>query len=332
MNNTELLLQAMGGVRPEFVAEAACYKKRSRAGWAAAAACLLLAAALFSGHILLHHGSDLPASVSSSTIGSATAEVDYGFLMEGRLYLPITFDERKEFGLVPEDAVGLTPDLNRSPTEADVGELMGYAEESENPDLVGAAVYHWAKAADNDRICVVETAPGQYAYFVFAYRTDTGAPGDTSSEIFAAYGITPDSVKEIAVTTGDDRPVATLQDRADIETVLSAFSGLEDMGLQAYAQRCADLYAETYGAGEVYPNPGENTMYYDGLDRGDWTVYDRAHALWNEGQRQLLLRLANGDRLFLIYTPAVKSLSALECTFPLSDEILSSLNPLFGVE
>ncbi|MBU5626004.1 hypothetical protein KQI82_03495 [Oscillibacter sp. MSJ-2] len=325
MDRTDLA-EAMGFLSSAHIAEAASYEKKPRAfRMAALAACLLLLAAAVFG------GGKLPfQTAASSSAGSATAEAVYGFVLNDRLYLPITFEQRKEFGLVPEDAVGLAEEHRFPPTEADLGQRIGYAGQSDDPALVGAAVYRWASLPDNDRICVAEIAQGRYGYFVFAWRTDVSESGASSTEIFDAYGISPDSVQSIEVTTGGDLPVIVLSIKEDISFLLDLFSGREDMGAEAHEQRFADLWYETYGTREVYLNG--DSMHYDGLDKNDWTIYDRAHKLWNGHQRQLLLHLKNGDQLYLLYNPAVRSLSIHNSFFDLSLEECAELNSLLAVE
>ncbi|QNL44429.1 hypothetical protein H8790_13490 [Oscillibacter hominis] len=326
MDKTDLA-EAMGFLSPAHIAEAASYEKKPRAfPMAALAACLLLLAAAAFGGTLPSQTAVQPPSSS----GSETAEAAYGFILNDRFYLPITFDQRKEFGLVPEDAAGLAEEYRFPPTEADLGRRIGYAEQSDDPALVGAAVYRWAALPDNGRICVVEISQGRYDYFVFAWRTDVSEPGAASTEIFDAYGIRSDSVQSIDVTTGDDRPVTVLSGEEDISRLLNLFSGREDMGAKAHEQRFSDLWYETYGTREVYLD-GES-MHYDGLDKDDWTIYDRAHKLWNGHQRQLLLHLKNGDQLCLLYNPAVRSLSIHNSFFALSTEECAELNGLLAVD
>ena len=75
----------------------------------------------------------------------------------------------------------------------------------------------------------------------------------------------------------------------------------------------------------------EGHMHYEGLDKNDWTVYDRAHTLWNSDQRQILLHLTSGRRLWLLYNPSVKSLMIHNSYFALSDSACETLSALFQV-
>lgn len=316
--NTERLAEAMNEVRPDYIAQAAVYEKKRRSiPWGAIAACLCLAAILG----LASRYDSLPAGSSAASSGTSHSEtaVAYGFLLDGWLYDPITYDERVEFGLVP----------NTAPTGDDLGQLIGYAQQSDDPTLTGAAVYRWARQPDNERICVVEGSQGNYAYFVAQWRTDV-ADGADMDAILAAYDISVETVSSAEITDRSDRPVTELTVRSDIETLLSLLPGLTDMGAAAHEARFAALWQETYHTDQVWLDE-EGHMHYEGLDKNDWTVYDRAHTLWNSDQRQILLHLTDGRRLWLLYNPAVKSLMIHNSYFALSGSACETLSALLQV-
>lgn len=64
---------------------------------------------------------------------------------ERAVYFPISFDERRTYGLVDVDAIGLTKENTYKITEHDLGELMGIVNACGDEALVGCKVYHFAK-------------------------------------------------------------------------------------------------------------------------------------------------------------------------------------------
>ena len=92
-------------------------------------------------------------------------DVAYGIMVNDSIYYPISFEERKSFNLVPEDAIGLTPENTYEITEEDLGEMMGTVDSCDKEELIGATIYHFAKYPDDDNICILEY-DGTYAFYV----------------------------------------------------------------------------------------------------------------------------------------------------------------------
>ena len=88
-----------------------------------------------------------------------------GFQMNDAIYRPITFEQRKEFHLVPTEDIGLSEENEYIITKEDLGEQMGVVEECPNKALIGLPVYHFALWAEDERICIVD-ANGMYAFYV----------------------------------------------------------------------------------------------------------------------------------------------------------------------
>ena len=97
-----------------------------------------------------------------------TESAAYGFYLNGNhtvLYFPISFEERRQYELVPDDAVGLSKNNIYKITEADLGDLMGIVTDCGYEALNGCNVYHFAKYPAKDSICIVDT-PSGYAIYV----------------------------------------------------------------------------------------------------------------------------------------------------------------------
>lgn len=159
--NTRQFFEAMNEVSDKYYEEAANYhsKKHKWIKWSAMAACLcIVAAGAFA--IPQFIGNDTP------TVPPAIEQA-YGFTMEESdvLYLPISFSQRKKFGLVDKNAAGLTEENEYRATDNDLGDVMGIVGSSQDKSLVGKTVYHFVRFPANDSICIVE-AGGVYEFYV----------------------------------------------------------------------------------------------------------------------------------------------------------------------
>lgn len=139
-------------------------KKKSRpvcVKWSAMAACLcLIAAGVFT----------LPRFIGNNpptTLPVVEEEIAYGFTMEGSdvLYFPISFSQRKTFGIINENAAGLTDENTYKITADDLGDIMGIVGDSREESIIGETVYHFTKFPTDDSICIVEVK-GTYEFYV----------------------------------------------------------------------------------------------------------------------------------------------------------------------
>ena len=87
--------------------------------------------------------------------------------MEGSdvLYLPISFSQRKTFGLIDENAAGLTDENTYQITDDDLGGVMGIVGDSQDEGIIGETVYHFIKFPSDDAICIVKVN-GIYQFYV----------------------------------------------------------------------------------------------------------------------------------------------------------------------
>ncbi len=158
--------------------------QRIRLKWGVLAACLCLSvtgALTFSRLLATNH----PA-VSQN---AGALETAYSFTLKGKgtVYAPISFEERKMFGLVDPYATGLTDENTDRITIDDLGKIMGVVGSCENEKLVGASVYYFAKYPENDSICIVDSN-GTYHFYVKANFSDA-VEDDGETESPADVGI-----------------------------------------------------------------------------------------------------------------------------------------------
>ena len=337
--------------------------------WAALAACVCLVAAGIlalwqSGWLTRGENADAvetapgPA-VETTQAGEDTVGVDYdteesiAYLLhlEGRedlLYGPISFDERQQYGLVPEDAVGLTPENTYEITEADLGGPMGTTVCPQNPDLDGLPVYHFAQYPDYDAICIVETARG-YEFYTCSWLQVTAAEGDAFSVIAEAYGL-PESLERAEILAADFTYLRDLDRGAAAET-LALLSETVNDGQEANERRFAQAWYNAYGNEDVYysetkgycvfrAQPQEETPVVTTDEAGNTTVsvnsadtslYEQAQALWTKGERILRLTTDRGFQLDLDYFPSIATVATHNGYFHLSQEAAETLNGLLGI-
>lgn len=159
---SEKLYEVLGYINEKHINEARTYHKAKKPDWVkwgAMAACLCLIAA---GAFTLSHfiGNDTPDT-------APVVENAYGFTMEGSdvLYLPISFSQRKTFGLIDENATGLTDENTYQITDDDLDGVMGIVGESQDESLIGETVYHFIKFPSDDAICIIKVN-GIYQFYV----------------------------------------------------------------------------------------------------------------------------------------------------------------------
>ena len=169
--NAKKFSDAMSELDDKYIDEAINYKKEvkksrkktnkhSMIKWGVMAACLCL---IVAGAFTLPHfiGNDTPSTPPVSE------ENAYGFTMEGSdvLYLPISFSQRKTFGLIDENATGLTDENTYQITDDDLGDIMGIVGDSQDESIIGETVYHFIKFPSDDAICIVKVN-GIYQFYV----------------------------------------------------------------------------------------------------------------------------------------------------------------------
>ena len=166
--NTKKFSDAMSEINNKYIEEALNYKsiavkkkkKQNWPKWGAMAACLCLAVV---GAFALTRfiGNDTPE------IPVITEESAYGFTMEESdvLYLPISFFQRKAFGIIDENATGLTAENTYKITADDLGDIMGTVGDSQDESIIGETVYHFINFPEDDAICIVKVN-GTYRFYV----------------------------------------------------------------------------------------------------------------------------------------------------------------------
>lgn len=210
----EILLDAIGKIDEElvFAAEKSKKKKFPFIKWAAAAA--IFAVIIFGAEVKpleYEVQSEIPAKIE-------------GF--ENVIYGTILFEERKEFGIIGEDEIGLTEENRYEITEDDIGEFMGTVVEGEE-DIIGSGVYHFAKYPDSDRICIIETPEGFKFYTGSIFKqleTD-----DSSDLIFEIFGF-PESLEKMEVQYSLEHTAFEITDEEEIKQIFEILSGKKNIG------------------------------------------------------------------------------------------------------
>lgn len=166
--NAKKFSDAMSELDSKYIDEALTYKKKVRQkekksswikwGSMAACLCLIVASAVTLSHFIGDHAPVTPP---------ISQEIAYGFTMKGSdvLYLPISFSQRKTFGLIDENETGLTDENTYQITSDDLGDVMGIVGDSQDESIIGKTVYHFIKFPADDSICIVEVR-GTYEFYV----------------------------------------------------------------------------------------------------------------------------------------------------------------------
>ena len=317
----EDILRAIGDADDahiEDTAKAISKKRRSRLPYfAAAAACLCLIAV----------GVTALGRDSTATTGTDIAVEDAAYSVtlssSPAAYFPIGFEERKTYGLVDENAVGLTAENTYQITEADLGEPMGTVTECMDENLVGSPVYHFASFPELDSICIVETKSGYEFYTsdgpILIFITE-----GKSSAMLQAY-VLPQQAEKVTVQDGSWEELLTITDKNTIAALCAILADKEDMGLAAHEQRYADLWKETMGNEDVYYKEGFGMAYTNGRTPDDTSP------IWHKDQRIVTIYAENGFSLEFIYNPAIATFCWGDEYFPLTQEEVTAINEIIGI-
>ena len=202
--NAKKFSDAMSELDTKYVDEALNYKKKEKKPgwikWGAIAACLCL---IVAGAFTLPHfiGNDIPSTPP------VVEENAYGFTMEGSdvLYLPISFSQRKTFGLIDENATGLTDENTYQITDDDLGDIMGIVGDSQDESIIGETVYHFIKFPSDDAICIVKVN-GIYQFYV--KEGVAGIEGTNNPDINIDAPVDEDTYHEAGSDTSTNNPAS----------------------------------------------------------------------------------------------------------------------------
>ena len=343
---SERILDAVGGINEEAVRDAKAYKKAKPKGWVkwgAMAACLCL---VIAG--IAVHQTGLFRDPQDSTID----HVAYGFCLvdnPNAMYYPISFEERREYGLIPEDAVGLSKENTYQITEDDLGETMGTVTSCGDESMIGCEVYHFAQYPDKDSICIVDT-PAGYKFFVCTWLNVQDDDIDNSDNVLATYGL-PESFEKMEILSKDFTYLFTVEDASVTEAIFEILSGKSNIGLKANERRFAQAWYDVYGNDDVYYSEEaghcvyrstlsdeETTTYTD--DEGntvvqnstqDTSIYDKAHELWTVGERVIEITTTKGYQLTIDYFPSIRVFICANGYYELSAADAETLNQLLQI-
>ncbi len=348
MNGNEFL-EKLELINPEFIEAADIKPKRkkyTKIKWTviAASLCLIImAGVLATDYFNLFNPK---ANKHKVTVQHATADV---FNLNGNddiVYFPISFDGRVRYGLVPEDAKGLTEENKYKITEADLGELMGTVTSCGDKTLVGRNVYHYSKFPNYDSICIVDTNNG-YEFYTGNYFSDIdGLNSDYHTSRFNL----PETLEKMEVFSDDSELLFSIEDKDTITAIFNLISGKEDIGAAAKSRRYAEAWYNEYGNDDVYYSEEEGDIVYrykiikDGytstLEDGTEITFepqfedasDEAHELWNRNRREIVLTTNKGFSLSISYSPIINTFSLANNDYSLTEAEVQELNLLLQIE
>ncbi len=345
-------LEKLEFINPEFIETADIKPKVKNYGfikWIALAAsiCLVLTAGIFAAkHFnLFQDNSDTGHIV---VVQNSAA----GFYMNENkkvLYFPISFDGRVRYGLVPEDAEGLTEENTYKITDADVGEFMGTITSCGDEELVGRSVYHFTKFSDYDSICIVDTNNGYKFYTGTYFVTDRS---NVRSDICLAEFDLPNSLEKIEIINEDGKVLFEINDETDISTLFNIILNKYDIGSNEMNRRRADAWYKEYGNNDLYYDESTGKIVYqheneiikegytsviDGVEIvfepqfGDTATRDKAIELWNRDCVNISLISNNGFGVTIEYSPITSTFSISGNDYSLTEAEIQELNALLQI-
>ena len=341
------MLDVIENLNPAYIEAAAEKPKAKKAGWLkwcamAACFCLVVAGIAVYKSGLFHMPHD-----------TGTVATEYSFCLdvnEASVYFPISFEERRKYGLVPEDAVGLNKENTYRITENDLGEPMGTVASCDNESMIGREVYHFARYPDKDSICIVDTPTG-YKFYVCTWLNVQDEDIDNSENVLAAYGL-PETFEKMEILSKSFAHLFTVEDTSVTDAIFKILSGKRNIGREANERRFAQVWYDTYGNDDVYyseeaghcvyrstPSNKEPITHTD--DEGntvmqnstqDTSLYDKAHELWTKGERLIEITTTKGYQLTIDYFPEIRVFICANGYYELSATDAETLNQLLQIK
>lgn len=321
-------------------------KKPSWLKLGAMAACLCLVVA---GTVVYRSGvPQLPQDETLDNKENYDATVDHrgedstvhGFTLNGNdaaIYFPISFDERKEYGLVSEEAVGLDQGNTYRITPKDLGEQMGTVTSCGDESLIGCEVYHFAAYPDKESICIVNTSSG-YAFYVCNDLYIKNIEGNDFETVLSAYGL-PASLEHMKVQTSGLQTLFEVTDKAVIDAIFDLISNKVNDGREANERRFAQAWYDAYGNEDVYYSEEEGHCVYRSVSSGPAitytddagnmiaqnstqgiSLYDKARELWDKDERVIEITTSAGYQLVIDYFPSIHSFICSDGYYALTEE------------
>jgi hypothetical protein len=106
------------------------------------------------------------APAEDAAIEESVNDIAYGIIFNGTTYFQISFQQRKDYEILDENASGLTPENTYKITASDLGDYLGTVEDcAGDPDMIGCDIYAFAKFPDDKNICIIDVH-GTYQFYV----------------------------------------------------------------------------------------------------------------------------------------------------------------------
>ncbi len=353
MNGNEFL-DKLELINPEFVEAADIKPKRkkyTKIKWTAIAAslCLIVAAGVFAADYF--NLFDTKANNHKVTVQHAAAA---GFNLSGNddiVYFPISFDDCKRYGIISQDAIGLSRDDAYEISSDDIGELMGTVTSCGDKTLVGRNVYHYSKFPNYDSICIIDTNKG------YEFYTGTIFIGKyfnlSSNECLAMFRL-PDSLEKIEIIDSMQNVLFEISDENEIFSFFDIISNKEDIGNNEMNRRRADAWYKEYGNNDLYYDETSGQIVYknanviikegynykteDGMEItvepqfGDTATRDKAIELWNRNSCNISITSNTGFGITVNYSPVTQTFSISNNNYSLTEAEVRELNSLLQIE
>lgn len=322
------LLKALGQIDEDLICTEMPKQKRNRKAWLAAAACLCLiitAALVFIPSYGNTPTPDIPAVDSPAVL--------YNCFLGNKAYTEIGFAERKQYGLVPEDAIGLDEGNTYQITEADLGEPMGTVTKCYDASYIGCPVYHFSKFPDDSNICIILTPQG-YRFYTFSHIELPQDAAKTSDSLLEAYGL-PDGMVSMTV---EDICTATFQTVDDPESrneILQILSGKEDKTYAERERRFVQCWQQTYGNDKVRidEETGQYQVQKDGTE-WDYELLEQVEQFWRLDVQVIYVYDEDGYEYQMVYYPHLSVVNIVTWAsgeYVLTQEETVRLNTLLGI-
>lgn len=288
-----------------------------KVGIAVASLCIIVTGIIIVGNSFIKNNDNTKVNMDTINILDA-----YGFTLEGNdnlMFFPISFSDRKKYNLVPEDAIGLTPENTYVITEKDLGEVIGIVGKSENAGIVGKTVYHFAPYPDINTICILDNE-GKYEFYTsHGYFLDL-TEAKNSDVFMTAYEL-PDTCVQVEVFDPGLTPLFTITDDQIMEEICTLLSGCENIGREASERLFAKAWYDAYGNDDVYYK--ETGVVYRNTE-----TYELAHEMWNRGEKCINIINKDGYGVFVDYFPSIGVFFVGNGQFSLSKQSVGRLNEL----
>jgi hypothetical protein len=312
------LLQAMGRIAPELIADAAPDAPQKKSAnktwvrWGAVAACFCL---IITATIIM-----IPY-LNRDDSGTQSPDISHAVAINGFLYDPLSrptqfYEKYPELENVTEK---ITTGYKYLISAEDLGEYIGIVPALDKAHLPEGKAYHWLAYPNLDSIVIVEREEN-YSFYVSDGLIFLSESINSSSSILEKYNL-PDSALNLEIFDSG----VIVADIADIAKICEIMSNKQHDAELSYRNRIWEAWLS---------EKGESGVQYDGKDfsYNSTEIRDEFNAFRTANAQSIWINTENGFEIHVWFNPKFNYFIMCNRTFSISQAESEQLSALLGLK